>query len=145
MGRSRYAVNCIFRNSCSGSVSLQFPCFFFFFLFSFLPFLSMSAHRGKNSLETKMIKINICGNQDVKSNTTSAKNDGTFCSMNDPCVLFHFLTFKTLGHLTLQTIRSLLPLMALGQNQRFGRLVRMMQMMELVRCFQKWKDWNEDL
>ncbi|XP_064295835.1 ubiquitin-associated protein 2-like isoform X8 [Phalacrocorax carbo] len=38
---------------------------------------------------------------------------------------------KAWGHLTLQTIRSLLPLMALGQNQRFGRLVRMMQMMEL--------------
>ncbi|XP_064295836.1 ubiquitin-associated protein 2-like isoform X9 [Phalacrocorax carbo] len=39
---------------------------------------------------------------------------------------------KAWGHLTLQTIRSLLPLMALGQNQRFGRLVRMMQMMELA-------------
>lgn len=39
---------------------------------------------------------------------------------------------KAWGHLTPQTIRSLLPLMALGQNQRFGRLVRMMQMMELV-------------
>lgn len=39
---------------------------------------------------------------------------------------------KAWGHLTPQTIRSLLPPMALGQNQRFGRLVRMMQMMELV-------------
>ena len=51
---------------------------------------------------------------------------------------------KAWGHLTLQTMWTLLP-MTLGQNQRFGRLVRMMQMMARVRCFHKWKDWNEDL
>lgn len=38
---------------------------------------------------------------------------------------------KAWGHSTLQTTRRLLPQMALGRNQRFGRLVRMMQMMEL--------------
>lgn len=78
-GRIRDAVNCFFRN-LFGSVSLQevsLPVSSLFSLFLFSPFLSLSAHRRIFYFETKICQDNLFGNQDVKSDTTSAKNYDT--------------------------------------------------------------------
>lgn len=49
----------------------------FFLFFSFLPFISLSACRRIFFFETKSYQDKLCGNQDVKSNTTSAKSYDT--------------------------------------------------------------------
>lgn len=49
----------------------------FFLFFSFLPFVSLSAYRRILFFETKSYQDKLCDNQDVKSNTTSAKSYDT--------------------------------------------------------------------